>query len=156
MDRLFVSAEMSGFLKTSELTKPRAFDQEVEIKFGRAAIIYSTPTPDYSLTRGTDSAEIAQTSEFAVQRVSWWAGWDSNATQLHFRSTALTTEKYRPTFEHKRCIDQMTIDWIHAKPQYSLVSARSTVMSQVVSLLKVNAFCRQRNDGQSGQRYPGT
>ena len=80
MDRLSVSAEMSEFLKTSELTKPRAFVQEVEIKFGRAAIIYFTPTPDDSLTRGTDSAEIAQISEFAVQCVSWWAGWDSNPT----------------------------------------------------------------------------
>ena len=44
--------EMSDFLKTSELTETRAFVhsfvKEVVVKPGRAAIVYSIPTPDDS------------------------------------------------------------------------------------------------------------
>ena len=55
--------EMSDFLKTSELTETRAFVhsfvKEVQVKPGRAAIIYSMPTPDDSPIGGADAAEIA-------------------------------------------------------------------------------------------------
>ena len=55
--------EMSEFLKDSELTETKAFVhsfvKEVQIKPGKAAIIYSMPTPDDSPLRGADSAEIA-------------------------------------------------------------------------------------------------
>ena len=55
--------EMSEFLKTSELTETRAFVhsfvKEVQVKPGRAAIIYSMPTPDDSPIGGADAAEIA-------------------------------------------------------------------------------------------------
>ena len=55
--------EMSDFLKTSELTETRAFVhsfvKEVQVKPGRAAIIYSIPTPDDSPIGGADAAEIA-------------------------------------------------------------------------------------------------
>ena len=55
--------EMSDFLKTSELTETRAFVhsfvKEVQVKPGKAAIIYSMPTPDDSPIGGADSAEIA-------------------------------------------------------------------------------------------------
>ena len=55
--------EMSEFLKTSELTETRAFvhsfAKEVQVKPGRAAIIYSMPTPDDSPIGGADAAEIA-------------------------------------------------------------------------------------------------
>ena len=40
--------EMSDFLKTSELTETKAFVKEVMVKPGRAAIVYSIPTPDDS------------------------------------------------------------------------------------------------------------
>ncbi len=55
--------EMSEFLKDSELTETKAFVhsfvKEVQIKPGKAAIIYSMPTPDDSPLGGADSAEIA-------------------------------------------------------------------------------------------------
>ena len=51
--------EMSDFLKTSELTETRAFVKEVQVKPGRAAIIYSMPTPEDSPIGGADAAEVA-------------------------------------------------------------------------------------------------
>ena len=43
------AAEMSEFLKTSELTGTRAFVRsfvkEIEVRPGKAAIVYSIPTP---------------------------------------------------------------------------------------------------------------
>ena len=55
--------EMSDFLKTSELTETRAFVhsfvKEVQVKPGRAAIIYSMPTPEDSPIGGANAAEIA-------------------------------------------------------------------------------------------------
>ena len=55
--------EMSDFLKTSELTETRAFVhsfvKEVVVKPGRAAIVYSIPTPDDCPMGGADAAEIA-------------------------------------------------------------------------------------------------
>ena len=54
--------EMSEFLKTSELTETRAFVhsfvEEIEVKPGRAAIVYSIPTPEDSPIGGGDVAEI--------------------------------------------------------------------------------------------------
>ncbi len=55
--------EMGEFLKDSALTETKAFVhsfvKEVQVKPGRAAIIYSMPTPDDSPIGGADSAEIA-------------------------------------------------------------------------------------------------
>ena len=57
------AAEMSGFLKTSELTETKAFVgsfvKEVVVKPGRAAIVYSIPTPEDSPIGGADFAEVA-------------------------------------------------------------------------------------------------
>ena len=57
------AAEMSEFLKTSELTETKAFVRsfvkEIVVKPGRAAIVYSIPTPDDSPMGGADAAEIA-------------------------------------------------------------------------------------------------
>ena len=57
------AAEMSEFLKTSELTQTRAFVhsfvKEIEVKPGRAAIVYSIPTPEDSPIGGADAAEVA-------------------------------------------------------------------------------------------------
>ena len=54
---------MSEFLKTSELTETRAFVRsfvkEIEVKPGRAAIVYSIPTPENSPIGGADAAEVA-------------------------------------------------------------------------------------------------
>ncbi len=55
--------EMSEFLKTSELTETKAFVRsfvkEIEVKPGKAAIVYSIPTPEDSPIGGADTAEIA-------------------------------------------------------------------------------------------------
>ena len=57
------AAEMSEFLKTSELTESKAFVgsfvKEIVVKPGRAAIIYWIPTPDHSPIGGAEAAEIA-------------------------------------------------------------------------------------------------
>ena len=57
------AAEMGEFLKTSELTETKAFVgsfvKEIVVKPGRAAIVYSIPTPDDSPIGGADVAEIA-------------------------------------------------------------------------------------------------
>ena len=54
---------MSDFLKNSELTETRAFVnsfiKEIEVKPGKAAIVYSIPTPEDSPIGGADAAEIA-------------------------------------------------------------------------------------------------
>ncbi len=51
--------EMSDFLRTSELTETKAFVKEVVVKPGRAAIVYSIPTPEDSPIGGADAAEVA-------------------------------------------------------------------------------------------------
>ena len=55
--------EMSEILATSDLTETKAFVhslvEEIQIKPGKAGIIYSTPTPDDSPLGGADSVEIA-------------------------------------------------------------------------------------------------
>ncbi len=57
------AADMSEFLKTSELTETKAFVRsfvkEIVVKPGRAAIVYSIPTPDDSPIGGADAVEIA-------------------------------------------------------------------------------------------------
>ena len=54
---------MSEFLNESELTESRAFVhsfvKEVQVKPGRATIIYSMPTPDDGPIGGADAAEVA-------------------------------------------------------------------------------------------------
>ncbi len=55
--------EMSEFLKASELTETKAFVhsfvKEIDVKPGKAAIVYSIPTPEDSPIGGTDAAEVA-------------------------------------------------------------------------------------------------
>ena len=55
--------EMSEFLTTSELTETKAFVhsfvKEIQVKPGKAAIVYSLPTPEDSPIGGASSAEIA-------------------------------------------------------------------------------------------------
>ena len=58
-----VAADMSEFLRTSELTETRAFVhsfvKKIEVKPGKATIIYAIPTPDDSPMGGADTAEVA-------------------------------------------------------------------------------------------------
>ena len=68
------AADMSHFLKTSELTETRAFVHSfvkgIEVKPGRAAIVYSIPTPEDSPIGGADAAEVALTER--VRSSVWW------------------------------------------------------------------------------------
>ena len=88
------AAEMSEFLKTSELTETKAFVgsfvKEVVVKPGRAAIVYSIPTPEDSPNRGSgrrrDRPERAS-YEFGT---SWWARIDSNYRPRSYQDRALT------------------------------------------------------------------
>ncbi len=54
--------EMSEFLKSSEVTETRAFVQsfvkEIEVRPGKAVIVYSIPTPEDSPIKGADSAQV--------------------------------------------------------------------------------------------------
>ena len=80
------AAEMGEFLKSSELTETKAFVRsfvkEIVVKPGRAAIVYSIPTPDDSPIGGAD-AEIALNGDRPKRGcyefgTSWWAVWGSN------------------------------------------------------------------------------
>ena len=55
--------DMSEFLKKSELTETRAFVhsfvKKIEVKPGKATIVYTIPTPDDSPMGGADTAEVA-------------------------------------------------------------------------------------------------
>ena len=57
------AAEMSEFLKTSELTEARSFVRsfvkEIEVRPGKAGIVYPIPTPEDSPIGGADAAEVA-------------------------------------------------------------------------------------------------
>ena len=58
-----IAADMSEFLKTSELTETKAFVRsfvkEIEVKPGKAAIVYSIPTPQDSPKGGANAVEVA-------------------------------------------------------------------------------------------------
>ena len=58
-----LAEEMSDFLTTSELTETRAFVhsfvKKIEVKPGKATIVYSIPTPEDSPMGGADTAEVA-------------------------------------------------------------------------------------------------
>ena len=57
------AADMGEFLRTSELTETRAFVhsfvRDIQVRPGRASIIYTIPTPEDSPVRGADTAELA-------------------------------------------------------------------------------------------------
>ena len=71
--------DMSEFLKTSELTQTRAFvhsfAKEIEVKPGKAAIVYSIPTPEDSPIGGADAAEIALTGRVRSSVRDGGPGW---------------------------------------------------------------------------------
>ncbi len=57
------AADMSEFLRTSELTETKAFVRsfvkEIEVAPGKATIVYTIPTPQDSPIGGADTAEVA-------------------------------------------------------------------------------------------------
>ena len=79
------AAEMSEFLKTSELTETRAFVhsfvKEVEVKLGRAAIVYSIPTPEDSPIGGADAAEVVLNGRVRSTVHSGGLDWTKSRTE---------------------------------------------------------------------------
>ena len=71
------AAEMSEFLKTSELTETKAFVRsfvkEIEVKPGKAAIVYSIPTPQDSPIGGANAVESSSERRSSQYGTSWWA-----------------------------------------------------------------------------------
>ena len=54
---------MSEFLRTSGLTETQGFVKKTDVRPGKAAIIYSMPTPDDSPVGKADAAEVTLTGE---------------------------------------------------------------------------------------------
>ncbi len=79
------AADMSDFLKTSELTETKAFVRsfvkEIVVKPGRAAIVYSIPTPDDSPAGGADAVEIALNGGVMNSVRHGGPGWDRTSHQ---------------------------------------------------------------------------
>ncbi len=77
--------DMSAFLKTSELTQTRAFVhsfvKEIEVKPGKAAIVYSIPTPEDSPIGGADAAEIALTGRVRSSVRDGGPDWTKSRTE---------------------------------------------------------------------------
>ena len=83
--------DMSAFLKTSELTQTRAFVhsfvKEIEVKPGKAAIVYSIPTPEDSPIGGADAAEIALTGRVRSSVRDGGPDWTKSRTEADSRIT---------------------------------------------------------------------
>ena len=84
--------EMSEFLKTSQLTETKAFVRsfvkEVQVKPGKATIIYTVPTPEDSPIGGADAAEIALNGGVMNSVHSGGPGW-TRTNDLGLIRTAL-------------------------------------------------------------------
>ena len=93
------AAEMSDFLKTSELTETKAFVhsfvKEVVVKPGRAAIVYSIPTPEDSPIGGADAAEIALNGEVR-KSVRYGGPKGTRTSDLGDANAALSQLSYSP------------------------------------------------------------
>ena len=92
--------EMGEFLATSELTETKAFVnsfvKEIQVKPGRAAIIYSIPTPEDSPMGGADSAEVALKG--GVRKSVRHGGAGGTRTPYLFNAIeALSQMSYSPT-----------------------------------------------------------
>ena len=85
--------DMSEFLKTSELTETRAFVhsfvKKIEVKPGKATIVYSIPTPDDSPMRGADVARGRPKRASYEFGLTWWARQGSNLRPIGYEPTAL-------------------------------------------------------------------
>ena len=99
------AAEMSEFLKTSELTETKAFVRsfvkEIVVKPGRAAIVYSIPTPDDSPAGGADAVEIALNGRVMNSVRHGGPGW-TRTNDLSLIRTQLENQPNSALSEHKK------------------------------------------------------
>ena len=76
------AAEMSEFLKSSELTETRtfvrSFVKEIEVKPRKVSIIYTIPTPEDSPIRGNRRRRGRAEQRSSQYGRSWQPGQDSN------------------------------------------------------------------------------
>ena len=83
--------EMGEFLATSELTETKAFVhsfvKEIQVKPGRAAIIYAIPMPEDSPMGGADSAEIALKGGVRKSGRDGGLDWTKSRTEADSRRT---------------------------------------------------------------------
>ena len=94
------AADMSEFLKTSELTQTKAFVhsfvKEIEVRPGSASIVYSLPTPEDSPIGGASAAEIALNG--GVMNSVCYGGAGGTRTPYLFNAIeALSQMSYSPT-----------------------------------------------------------
>ena len=93
------AAEMSEFLKTSELAETKAFDgsfvKEMVVKPGRTAIIFSIPTPDDSSIEGADAAEIALNGR-VMNSIRLGGAGGTRTPGLHSAIVALSQTELQP------------------------------------------------------------
>ena len=94
------AADMSEFLKTSELTETKAFVRsfvkEIEVKPGKAAIVYSIPTPQDSPIGGANAVEVALNG--GVRSTVRHGGAGGTRTPYLFNAIeALSQMSYSPT-----------------------------------------------------------
>ena len=89
------ATEMSGFLKTSEITETRSFVRSfvktILVRPGRATIHYAIPTPPDSPLGGADAAEVALSGRVNEYGTCWWAMKDSNLRPPGCKPDALAT-----------------------------------------------------------------
>ena len=124
--------EMSEFLTTSELTETKAFVhsfvKEVQVKPGRAAIIYSMPTPDDSPLGGADSAEIALNGGVSQIGTSWWAGLDEIKNRRRFRHR--TVARHGDRVRQRRLVS-LHLDALHEVADERLPLGDRPVLKEV-------------------------
>ena len=119
------AADMSEFLKTSELTETKAFVRsfvkEIVVKPGRAAIVYSIPTPDDSPAGGADAVEIALNGRVMNSVRHGGPGWTMPPTLPPPRDTGSCTAagRWPPTPSRPR-------SWTRAGVRPSGPSGRGT------------------------------
>ena len=97
------AAEMSEFLKTSELTETKAFVRsfvkEIEVKPGKAAIVYSIPMPDDSPIPGRDAEEMALNGS-VLSTVKFGGAGGTRTLYLFNAIEALSRVSYSPTLDN--------------------------------------------------------
>ena len=93
--------DMSGYLRTSELTESRAFIRsfvkEIQVRPGRATIHYTIPTPEDSPVGGGDAAEVALNGGVVMSTVHNGGAGGTRTPYLFNAIEALSQLSYSPT-----------------------------------------------------------
>ena len=100
------AADMSEFLRTSELTETRAFIRsfvkEIQIRPGNASIVYTIPMPEDSPIGASDSTELAL-SERVMNTIRVSGAEGSRTPDLRIANAALSQLSYSPKLGTFNC-----------------------------------------------------